>query len=92
MKIDISQERRDNPSLWDSLLSSFELEFLHYSSFEELPDEASVNEYKEKELKDIFNADSENQEKLDKDLQNKAHALLEESKIQEAWKTLLANR
>ena len=61
-------------------------------NIEKLPDEASVKKYKEKELEDIFNADSQDKEKLDKALQNKAHALLEESKIQEAWKTLLATR
>ena len=58
-------------------------------SVEELPDDASVNEYKEKELKEIFNADPED---LNKKLQNKAQALLAESKIPEAWKTLLATR
>lgn len=57
---------------------------------ESLPDETSVNDYKLIELSDIFVAHEDEPEKLEKLLHERAHQLLKEKKVEEAWKTLLS--
>jgi flavin reductase (DIM6/NTAB) family NADH-FMN oxidoreductase RutF len=57
---------------------------------EQLPDETSVNEYKLLELSDLFIAHEKDQAKLEQLLHERAAKLLEQGKIEEAWKTLLA--
>ena len=56
----------------------------------QLPDETTVNEYKLTELADMF-IDYENDAKvLELKLHERAHSLLEQSQVNEAWMTLLA--
>ena len=57
---------------------------------ENLPDETSVNEYKLTELSDIFIQLQDDKAALEKALHEHAHALLEQERVDEAWKTLLA--
>lgn len=57
---------------------------------EKLPDETSVNEYKLLELNEIFLKYSSDKKELQNQLHKRAKQLLEENKVEEAWKTLLA--
>ena len=57
---------------------------------ERLPDETDVNEYKLLELSDVFLELEDNAVELEKALHKKAHELLTENKLEEAWMTLLA--
>jgi flavin reductase (DIM6/NTAB) family NADH-FMN oxidoreductase RutF len=57
---------------------------------ESLPDETTVNEYKLIELSDLFQEYEDEAAKLELQLHQRAKQLLEENKVQEAWKTLLA--
>ncbi len=57
---------------------------------ENLPDETEVNEYKLLELSDLFLAHEGQGAALEEALHRHAHQLLEEGKVQEAWKTLLS--
>ncbi len=59
-------------------------------NIEVLPDETSVNEHKLIELSDLFMQFEKDPSKLEEELHKKAHQLLEENKVDEAWKTLLA--
>lgn len=59
-------------------------------SIEVLPDETEVNEYKLTELSELFMEFSNNAQALEKALHARAHALLQEKKLKEAWMTLLA--
>jgi flavin reductase (DIM6/NTAB) family NADH-FMN oxidoreductase RutF len=56
----------------------------------EIPDETEVNEYKLLELSDFFIPLENEPEKLEQALHERAHFLLAENKVEEAWKTLLA--
>ncbi|HRO74891.1 MAG TPA: flavin reductase family protein [Crocinitomicaceae bacterium] len=56
----------------------------------ELPDETEVNEFKLIDLSDLFISLEDEPEKLEIALHQKAQEYLRESKIEEAWKTLLA--
>ncbi len=55
-----------------------------------IPDETSVNEYKLMELSDIFIAQQDKPNELETSLHHHAHILLEQGRVEEAWKTLLA--
>lgn len=55
-----------------------------------LPDETSVNEYKRTELSDTFIALREKPNELEMALHRRAHELLEQGAVEEAWKTLLS--
>ncbi len=57
---------------------------------EVLPDETSVNEYKLTELSEIFIELQGSSHELETALHHHAHALLEQGRVEEAWKTLLA--
>lgn len=57
---------------------------------ENLPNETDVNEYKLIELSDIFVELEDRPEELEKALHQRAHALLAEKRVTEAWKTLLS--
>jgi len=57
---------------------------------ESFPNETDVNEYKLTELSEIFIEWENNSEQLEKALHLHAHQLLNEGKVQEAWKTLLS--
>ncbi|TXC78795.1 flavin reductase family protein [Luteibaculum oceani] len=57
---------------------------------EQLPDETDVNDYKLVELSDLFVELEDEPEKLEIALHKLAHKQLEEGKVEEAWKTLLA--
>lgn len=56
---------------------------------QELPDETAVNEYKLIELSDLFQEYEDDPKSLEKELHKKAQELLEENRVEEAWKTLL---
>ncbi len=56
----------------------------------QLPDETSVNEYKLLELSDLFQEYENAPEKLEEQLHLLAKRLLEENKVEEAWKVLLS--
>jgi len=57
---------------------------------EELPNETDVNEHKLIELSELFMDYEDNQPKLELELHLLAQRLLQEDKLEEAWKTLLA--
>ena len=57
---------------------------------EQLPNETDVNEHKLMELAELFVDLEENQSKLEEELHKLAAQLLNEGKVQEAWKTLLS--
>lgn len=57
---------------------------------EQLPDETAVNEYKLLELSDIFIQYEKDQAQLETLLHQQAAKLLDEGKVEDAWKTLLA--
>lgn len=56
---------------------------------ETLPNETDVNEYKLTELSDFFIELEDQQDQLEKKLHEIAKALLNENKVEEAWKALL---
>ena len=56
----------------------------------ELPDETSVNEYKLTELSDLFVELENEATELERQLHLRAKELINEHKIEEAWKTLLS--
>ncbi|MFZ6052956.1 flavin reductase family protein [Halocola ammonii] len=56
---------------------------------EGLPDETEVNDYKLMELADLFVEYEDRAAELEVKLHKKAHELLEQEKVEEAWKTLL---
>jgi len=56
---------------------------------ETLPNETDVNDYKLMELSELFIDLEDEQVELEKKLHEKAHQLLAENNIEEAWKTLL---
>lgn len=56
---------------------------------EALPDETEVNEFKLIELSDLFQEFEDEPIKLEQELHKRAKELLENNKIDEAWKTLL---
>lgn len=56
---------------------------------ERLPNETDVNDYKLMELSDLFMEFEDNANKLETMLHEKAKELLENNKLEEAWKTLL---
>lgn len=56
----------------------------------EIPDETSVNEFKLLELSDLFLSLEDNPVKLEEVLHLHAKELLNDNKLEEAWKTLLA--
>ena len=56
---------------------------------EELPNETDVNEHKLIELSELFMDYEDNQPKLELELHLLAQRLLQEDKLEEAWKTLL---
>lgn len=60
------------------------------ANVEELPDETTVNEFKLIELSDLFVELEDNAVELEKQLHQRAHELLKEKKVEEAWKTLLS--
>lgn len=55
-----------------------------------VPDETSVNEYKLTELSDTFITLQNKPSELEQHLHRHAHDLLEQGRVEEAWKTLLA--
>ena len=57
---------------------------------EELPDETEVNEYKLTDLSDLFVSLEDDAQQLEIELHQIAKKLLDENKVMEAWKTLLA--
>src|SRR5690554_759247 len=57
---------------------------------ETIPDETTVNEYRLTELSEIFVEWEDQPEKLEQQLHQLAHALLEEGQVENAWKTLLS--
>lgn len=57
---------------------------------ETLPDETEVNDFKLMELSDFFIMHKDNPKLLEKELHKKARKFLEEGRVEEAWKTLLA--
>jgi hypothetical protein len=57
---------------------------------EELPNETEVNEHKLIELSELFIDLEDEQSKLEIELHKLAKTQLEENKLEEAWKTLLA--
>lgn len=60
------------------------------AGIDELPNETDVNDYKLIELSDLFVELEDEQAKLEKELHKLAKELLEENKLEEAWKTLLS--
>jgi len=56
----------------------------------ELPNETDVNEHKLLELSDLFVSLEDQPSKLERELHEKAKALLQEDNLDEAWMTLLA--
>jgi flavin reductase (DIM6/NTAB) family NADH-FMN oxidoreductase RutF len=60
------------------------------AGIEEIPNETDVNDYKLIELSDLFVSLEDEQEKLEKELHALAQKLLQENKLEEAWKTLLS--
>ncbi len=57
---------------------------------EEMPNETDVNEYRLTELPELFIAYEDDKPRLEAELHQHAHRLLAESRIKEAWMTLLA--
>lgn len=57
---------------------------------ESLPDETEVNDYKLTELAEIFIEHEDQSAILEIELHKRAKALLNENRVQEAWKTLLS--
>lgn len=57
---------------------------------ETLPDETEVNEYKLTELSDLFVELEDDPNTLEKRLHERAHELLKEGNVLEAWKSLLS--
>lgn len=70
-----------------SILSGNDLGKL--GSFEAMPNETDVNEYKLIELSDIFVSLEDEPAKLEKELHQLAKKQLSKNQIEEAWKTLL---
>ncbi len=60
------------------------------ASVEELPNETEVNEYKLIELSELFVTLEDEAAELEKKLHERAKALIQENKIEEAWLSLLA--
>lgn len=58
-------------------------------NIEQLPNETDVNEYKLIDLADLFVELEDEPARLEQTLHERAKALLEEGKVEEAWKTLL---
>ena len=56
---------------------------------ETLPDETEVNEYKLTELSDLFQEHQDDAAELERQLHRRAHDLLAEGSVLDAWKTLL---
>lgn len=56
----------------------------------EMPDETSVNEYKLMELADLFIQHEDDPKKLELEIHQKAKKLIQENRVEEAWKTLLS--
>ncbi len=56
---------------------------------ESIPNETDVNDYKLIELSDLFIDLEDNQPELEKKLHEKAHELISQNRVGEAWKTLL---
>lgn len=57
---------------------------------EELPDETTVNEYRLTELSDLFMELEDAPGKLEHKLHELAHTMLENGRVEDAWKTLLS--
>ena len=57
---------------------------------ETLPDETTVNDHKLTDLSEVFLRYDSDAKSLESELHKLAHALLEEGKVEEAWRTLLA--
>ena len=57
---------------------------------EELPNETDVNEYKLTELADLFLELEDDPQKLELALHKRAHTLLNEGRVEDAWKCLLS--
>lgn len=57
---------------------------------ESLPDETEVNDYKLVELSDLFVELEDDVKQLEEELHKMAHDLLEQGKVEDAWKTLLS--
>jgi flavin reductase (DIM6/NTAB) family NADH-FMN oxidoreductase RutF len=57
---------------------------------EELPNETDVNEYRLTELSDLFVELEDAPHDLEKQLHQRAHELLDEGKVHEAWMTLMS--
>ena len=57
---------------------------------ETLPDETEVNDYKLIELSELFIKLEDNPAELENTLHQKAKSLLDNDKLEEAWKTLLS--
>jgi len=57
---------------------------------ESLPDETEVNDYKLVELSDLFVELEDDAKQLEEELHKMAHDLLEQGKVEDAWKTLLS--
>lgn len=70
------------------ILTGNDLGFL--GGIEELPNETDVNEYKLLELSEIFLTLEDNPAELELALHKRAHELLAENKMEEAWLCLLA--
>ncbi len=73
---------------WSKVLTGNNLGKL--GGIETLPDETTVNEYKLTELADMFIEFENDAKALEQKLHERAHRLLEENKVAEAWMTLLA--
>jgi flavin reductase (DIM6/NTAB) family NADH-FMN oxidoreductase RutF len=71
-----------------SILSGNDLGLL--GNVEELPNETDVNEYRLTELSDLFVALEDSPSELEKQLHVKAHELLGEGNVNEAWMTLMS--
>lgn len=56
----------------------------------QLPNETDVNEYKLMELSELFLLHQENAKTLEQEIHKKAHYLLQENRVEEAWKCLLS--
>lgn len=70
------------------ILSGNDLGFL--AGTEEIPNETDVNEYKLLELSEIFLSLENEPKELEKALHSRAKLLIEEQKLEEAWKSLLS--
>lgn len=74
--------------LTSEVLSANDLGFL--AGIEELPNETDVNEYKLIELSELFINLENDKSTLEKELHNIAKQLIQEQKLEEAWKCLLS--